>query len=250
MSDVSIFGPVAYRLPYKEAVEKRFLCDYRIIAIGVDERAWTAANRIVQQFEQSQESRGLTTREALSWLVYGVTLAGGVVGDDGRLRVSRSLAFLNKVQRSGQMVKWLASDEGRSEIERYFAEGGFGGAGRRYAVEHLDAGHPVRERRRALRDLAGADGENPRGGQARRPAPARRGTHRAGAGGLPPHGRRPGPGAGRALHRRRPRRRARHVPAPRRSGRGTESAASAAARGRVDGVIAGCSSWPGCAARK
>ena len=51
-------------------------------------------------------------------------------------------------------------------------------------------------------------------GQARRPAPARRGTHRAGDGGLPPHGRRPGPGAGRALHRRRPRRRARHVPAP------------------------------------
>ena len=163
MSDASIFGPVAYRLPYKEAVEKRFLSDYRIIAIGVDERAWTAANRIVQQFEQSQESRGLTTREALSWLVYGVTLAGGVVGDDGRLRVSRSLAFLNKVQRSDQMVKWLTSDEGRSEIERYFAEGGFGGAGRRYAVEHLDAGHPVRERRRALRDLAGADGENPRG---------------------------------------------------------------------------------------
>ena len=163
MSDASIFGPVAYRLPYKEAVEKRFLSDYRIIAIGVDERAWTAANRIVQQFEQSQESRGLTTREALSWLVYGVTLAGGVVGDDGRLRVSRSLAFLNKVQRSGQMVKWLTSDEGRSEIERYFAEGGFGGAGRRYAVEHLDAGHPVRDRRRALRDLAGADGENPRG---------------------------------------------------------------------------------------
>ena len=118
MSDASIFGPVAYRLPYKEAVEKRFLSDYRIIAIGVDERAWTAANRIVQQFEQSQESRGLTTREALSWLVYGVTLAGGAVGDDGRLRVSRSLAFLNKVQRSGQMVKWLTSDEGRS-AERF-----------------------------------------------------------------------------------------------------------------------------------
>ena len=163
MSDQSIFGPVAYRLPYKEAVEKGFLSDYRIIAIGVDERAWAAANRIVQLFEQSHETRGLTTREALSWLVYGVTLAGGTVGDDGSVRVSRSLAFLNKVQRSDQMVKWLNSDEGRSEIERYFAEGVSDGAGRRYAVEHLDAGHPVRERRRALRDLAGANGENPRG---------------------------------------------------------------------------------------
>lgn len=163
MSDESIFGPVAYRLPYKEAVEKRFLSDYRIIAIGVDAHAWTAANRIVQQFEQSQESRGLTTREALCWLVYGVALAGGAIGDDSGVRVNRSLAFLNKVQRSDQMVKWLDSDEGRREIERYFAEGGFDGAGRRYAVEHLDAGHPVRERRRALRDLAGADGETPRG---------------------------------------------------------------------------------------
>ena len=163
MSDQSIFGPVAYRLPYKEAVEKSFLSDYRIIAIGVDERAWTAANRIVQRFEQSHESRGLTTNEALSWLVYGVTLAGGAIGEDGVLRVNRSLAFLNKVRRSDQMVKWLDSDEGRSEIERYFTEGGFGGAGRPYAVEHLDAGHPVRERRRALRDLAAANAEKPRG---------------------------------------------------------------------------------------
>ena len=164
MSDASIFGPVAYRLAYKDAVEKAFLSDYRIIAIGVDDRAWAAANRIVELFEQSQETRGLTTREALSWLVYGVTLAGGAVGgDDGGVRVSRSLAFLNKVQRSGQMVKWLDSDEGRSEIERYFTAGGVAGTGRRYAVEHLDAGHPVRERRRALRDLAAADAEQPRG---------------------------------------------------------------------------------------
>ena len=163
MSDESIFGPVAYRLAYKDAVEQKFLSDYRIIAIGVDDRAWAAANRIVQLFEQSQETRGLTTREALSWLVYGVTLAGGAVGDDGGVRVSRSLAFLNKVQRSGQMVKWLDSDEGRSEVERYFADGGVAGTGRRYAVEHLDAGHPVRERRRALRELAAADTEKPRG---------------------------------------------------------------------------------------
>ena len=163
MSDESIFGPVAYRLPYKEAVDKGFLSDYRIIAIGIDERAWTAANRIVQRFEQSNESRGLTTNETLSWLVYGVTLAGGAVDDDGVVRVNRSLAFLNKVQRSDQMVKWLDSDEGRSEIERYFSEGGVEGAARPYAVEHLDAGHPVRERRRALRDLAAADAEKPRG---------------------------------------------------------------------------------------
>ena len=163
MSDASIFGPVAYRLAYKDAVEKEFLSDYRIIAIGVDDRAWAAANRIVQLFEQSQETRGLTTREALSWLVYGVTLAGGAVGgDDGSVRVSRSLAFLNKVQRSGQMVKWLDSDEGRSEIERYSSEGDVAGTGRPYAVEH-HAGHPVRERRRALRELAAADAEKPRG---------------------------------------------------------------------------------------
>ena len=163
MSDESIFGPVAYRLAYKDAVEKKFLADYRIIAIGVDGQAWTAANRIVQLFEQSHETRGLTTNEALSWLVYGVALAGGAVGDDESVRVSRSLAFLNKVQRSDQMVKWLNSEEGRSEIERYFADSGAKGTVRRYAVEHLDAGHPVRERRQALRDLAGGDAEKPRG---------------------------------------------------------------------------------------
>ncbi len=161
MSDESIFGPWPTGCRTKEAVEKGFLSDYRIIAIGVDERAWAAANRIVQLFEQSQETRGLTTRDALSWLVYGVALASGTVGDG--VRVSRSLAFLNKVQRSSQMVRWLKRDEGRSEIERYFADGGFVGTGRRYAVEHLDAGHSVRERRRALRELAAADAEKPRG---------------------------------------------------------------------------------------
>ena len=161
MSDASIFGPVAYRLPYKEAVEKRFLSDYRIIAIGVDERAWTAANRIVQQFEQSQESRGLTTREALSWLVYGVTLAGGVVGDDGRLRVSRSLAFLSSVP-----ARWCSGSPATRGARRS------SGTSPRAASVALGGGMPwsistrgirVRERRRALRDLAGADGENPRG---------------------------------------------------------------------------------------
>lgn len=76
MSDQSIFGPVAFRLPYKEAVEHELLADYRIIAIGVDVRAWTAANRIVEHFERSQS--GITTREALSWLVYGVVLLPGV----------------------------------------------------------------------------------------------------------------------------------------------------------------------------
>ncbi len=163
MSDESIFGPVAYRLPYKEAVEKGFLSDYRIIAIGVDDRAWAAANRIVRLFEESKDTHGLTTRETLAWLVYGVALAGGAVGDDGMVRVNRSLAFLNKVRRSEQMVKWLTSDEGRSEIEQYFADGGVDGTGRSYAIEHLDARHPVRERRRALRDLAEADTEKPRG---------------------------------------------------------------------------------------
>ena len=157
MSDQSIFGPVAFRLPYKEAVEQELLADYRIIAIGVDVRAWTAANRIVEHFEQSQS--GITTREALSWLVYGVVLAGGAVGDADVVPVGRSLAFLNKVQRSKQMVDWLNSDEGRSEIERYFTDAGTGKRDDRYFVEHLDAGNTVSDRRRALRDLAGADDE-------------------------------------------------------------------------------------------
>ncbi len=64
MSDESIFGPVAYRLVYKDAVEQKFRFDYRIIAIGEDDRAWPAANRIIQLFKQLPETRGLTTRDA------------------------------------------------------------------------------------------------------------------------------------------------------------------------------------------
>ena len=163
MSDQAIFGPVAFRLPYRKAVEKNLLADYRIIAFGVDERAWNTANRIVKDIEQSPRGRGLTTREVLSWLVYGVVLAGGAVGSGGPVSVSRSLAFLNRVQRSGQMVNWLSSPEGRSTLDQHFTDAGIKDERREYRVEHLDAGHPVRARRQALHALAQGDGATPRG---------------------------------------------------------------------------------------
>ena len=89
MSDASVFGGVAYRVSYQSAVENDLLTDYRIIAFGVDEAAWAAADRICRQIEarerkEKRKQSGLGTADALAWLIYGIVLYGGVGSDRGR----------------------------------------------------------------------------------------------------------------------------------------------------------------------
>lgn len=165
MDDQSVFGPVAYRLPYAEAVEKGLLCDYRIIAIAVDKSAWDTADKIVRKLQEDPSTRGITTRDAASWLVYGAVLGGGAVGARASepLAISRSLAFLDRVAKSKEMEKWLSGADGRKAVSAYLGGGERDAEMLEYAVEHLDADHTVAARKQALRDLAGADAASPRG---------------------------------------------------------------------------------------
>lgn len=165
MDDQSVFGPVAYRLPYAEAVEKGLLCDYRIIAIAVDKSAWDTADKIVQKLQEDPSTRGITTRDAVSWLVYGAVLGGGAVGSGASepLVISRSLAFLDRVAKSKEMEKWLSGPDGRKAVSAYLGRGEQHVEMLGYAVEHLDADHTVAARKQALRDLGSADAVSPRG---------------------------------------------------------------------------------------
>lgn len=165
MDDQSVFGPVAYRLAYADAVEKGLLCDYRIIAIAVDQSAWDTADKVVRKLQEQESTRGITTRDAVSWLVYGAVLGGGAVRATGAapLAISRSLAFLDRVAKSNEMRKWLSGPDGRKAVSGYLSRGERDVETLEYEVEHLDANHTVAARKDALRDLANAKAKSPRG---------------------------------------------------------------------------------------
>ncbi len=158
MGDQGIFGPEGYRRSYQYAVEHDLLTDYRIIAFGVDEHAWEAAERICQDVDKKQrhERKGkleLSTSEALAWLIYGIVLYGGANASDGQVRIRSSIAFLNRTARSSAMAKWLRSPEAHDEICRYFHAKGLPEPDIEPAIQHLDAGHPASKRRVALHRL-------------------------------------------------------------------------------------------------
>ena len=57
----AIFGPVAYRLSYLQAVDKGFLSDYRIVAVALPGSAHDAANEMAEKQGERGE-RGRTDR--------------------------------------------------------------------------------------------------------------------------------------------------------------------------------------------
>ena len=161
MSDASVFGGVAYRVSYQSAVENDLLTDYRIVAFGVDEAAWAAADRICRQIEakerkEKRRQSALGTADALAWLIYGIVLYGGVGSDEAgdRVRIRRSLAFLNRTARSKAMAGWLRSADGREEIEAYFLAKKLPAPTGSHDVIHLDATHSAAQRRAELMNLA------------------------------------------------------------------------------------------------
>ena len=158
MGDQGIFGPEGYRRSYQYAVDHELLTDYRIIAFGVDEQAWEAAERICREVDtkQRREKKGrleLSTSEALAWLIYGIVLYGGANAADGQVQIRSSIAFLNRTARSSAMAKWLRSAEAHDEICRYFRAKGLPEPDCEPDIQHLDAGHPASKRRVALHRL-------------------------------------------------------------------------------------------------
>ena len=169
MGDQGIFGPEGYRRSYQYAVEHELLTDYRIIAFGVDEQAWEAAERICRQVDtkQRRDKKGkldLSTSEALAWLIYGIVLYGGANAADGQVRIRSSIAFLNRTARSSAMARWLRSVEAHDEICRYFRAKGLPEPDCEPDIQHLDAAHPASKRRVALHRLTHERaGDSPQG---------------------------------------------------------------------------------------
>ena len=167
MDDERTFGIECYRLSYGDAVERGFLSDYRIIALGLPEGARDRADEMARRANEKRREAGqpedATASLALRKLAYGLAIAGGVPAEEGRPPVSlhSSIAFCNRIANSRELADELNADEVKNWVARQIEA--LGQTPKNYWIEHRDAGHGSHAREEALAQLAKAAPEGPYG---------------------------------------------------------------------------------------
>ena len=161
MDDETTFGVELYRKSYVEAVRNEWLSDYRIIALGInDKEAYDAANLLAQNTRSVGRSK-LTTDHYLRGLAFALAMGGATQGDDVDIR--SCIAFMNTVDKSKNMAEDLDTQRVKDWVSKWMRENGVERAISDYRLEHLDASSNVAARETAKTRLASADSENPRG---------------------------------------------------------------------------------------
>jgi len=161
MDDETTFGVELCRKSYLEAVRNRWLSDYRIIAMGInDPDAFQTANELAKATKSAGRSR-LTTTDYISGLAFALTMGGATQG--GEVDIKSCIAFMNTVDKSKNMAMDLRSDKVRQWVQRWLAENADGRPASKYSLEHLDASSNVAARETAKGRLAAADSKQPHG---------------------------------------------------------------------------------------
>ena len=161
MDDESTFGVELYRKSYMEAVHNRWLSDYRIIAIGVnDPEAFETAD-ILAKNTQSKGRQKLAAKNYLSGLAFALSMGGATQGE--AVDIKSCIAFMNTVDKSKNMAMDLQSEKVRKWVSRWLMENADGRAVSPYSLEHLDASSNAAARETAKGRLAAANTENPHG---------------------------------------------------------------------------------------
>ena len=161
MDDETTFGVELYRKSYLEAVRNRWLSDYRIIAMGINDHAAYDTANILAKNTKSTGRRKLTTSDYLSGLAFALTMGGATQGDEVDIR--SCIAFMNTVDKSKNMAEDLQTDNVKKWVSRWLDENADGRAASNYSLEHLDASSNAAARETAKGRLAEADSENPHG---------------------------------------------------------------------------------------
>ena len=189
MDDEVIFGCELYRLSYAEAVRRKFLSDYRIIAVvppesgrdlarqmalrtkrRVEGEILTKSRKAVKQANRRASTRRSTLAPArdteslaLRKLAYGVAIAGGVEQPDGTMRAIRSsIAFCNRIKHSADLAEDLSHPDVRDWLRTQVVRHGGSGT-QRYELLHRDAASAVQEREAALNRLRTSTADAPVG---------------------------------------------------------------------------------------
>ena len=163
MDDEDVFGVELYRKSYAEAIANGWLTDYRIIAIGVNDKdAYEAANELAEE----ASIRKLSTAHFIRGLALALVMAGGTRCKktvDGSGAIHSSISFMNEIIKSKTMVGSLNDSlTVRDWLDRKLAKEGFSKASR-YKLEHLDASDNVTKREAAKAKLASATADEPYG---------------------------------------------------------------------------------------
>ena len=161
MDDETTFGVELYRKSYLEAVRNRWLSDYRIIAMGInDPEAFETANVLAKNTKSKGRGK-LTTTDYLRGLAFALTMGGATQGDEVDIR--SCIAFMNTVDKSKNMAADLQTDNVKEWVSRWLSENTDGRAASAYSLEHLDASSNAAARETAKGRLAAASSENPHG---------------------------------------------------------------------------------------
>jgi len=161
MDDETTFGVELYRKSYQEAVSNRWLSDYRIIAMGVnDPEAYRTANALAKK--TSTKGRGqLTTTDYLRGLAFALTMGGATQGE--AVNIKSCIAFMNTVEKSKHMAADLQTGNVKKWVSQWLGENAPGRAASDYRLEHLDASSNAAARETAKGRLAAANSEQPHG---------------------------------------------------------------------------------------
>ena len=164
MDDEKDFGVELYRKSYVEAVNNRWLADYRIIAVGVNGAdVYDVAYRLAQDTESKGPNR-LTTPHFLRGLAFALAMGGATQSEEiGSVPIKSCIAFMNTVDKSKNMVKDLQEPFVKKWLQDWLTEFSSGKEAADYSLEHLDATSNVSSRENAKRRLAAATEAQPHG---------------------------------------------------------------------------------------
>ena len=164
MDDETVFGVELYRKSYVEAVRNRWLADYRIIAVGVnDPDTFQQANALALNTESKGNTK-LTVTNYLRGLAFALAMGGATQDDqNGQVPIRSCIAFMNTVDKSRNMAKDLETDVVRNWLQGWLNDNQQGRTAARYNLEHLDASSNVSARDSAKTRLAEADNDRPHG---------------------------------------------------------------------------------------
>ena len=163
MDDETVFGVELYRRSYMEAVENGWLADYRIIALGINDRAaYDTANNLANNYTTKGNS-GLTSAHFLKGMTLALVLGGATNTPDGNEAVIKScISFMNTVEKSKGMAEHLQSQTVKNWVQRWLNDNRDGQIASDYSLEHLDASSKVTTRDQAKKQLIDATEEKPR----------------------------------------------------------------------------------------
>ncbi len=164
MDDERTFGVDLYRKSYFEAVKNGWLADYRIIAIGINNReAYQQANRLARETDMKSR-RPLTTSNFLQGLAFAMVMGGATQTErSDEVPIKSCIAFMNTVDKSKNMTKALQTDAVRGWLSHWLKENNVERPVAPYKLEHLDATDNVTARDNAKQRLADASADEPYG---------------------------------------------------------------------------------------